>query len=251
VGGTRTISTAGNIDTTFQGVVSGAVGTNLIKTGGNGLMLNGLNTYLGTTTLTTVNNSGLLYLGTSVRPNEAGALGISDTPLLVTGNGAVVGLAGQVTMGRDIIFTANSTLRSQNLYTATVTGGINVGTGVTLDLATASSLGTGLFVGGVLDLAGPVTGAGALRFNFNNNGTVFGYGSVRLSGNVNGISTNTYSGGQPFRARVCRSARTAPLSGPPPTRPPFSAGHSALGPSNWVLPVLASMGSLRRTAQTG
>ncbi|NBV34401.1 MAG: hypothetical protein EBR81_11605, partial [Proteobacteria bacterium] len=57
VGGTRTINTS-QVDATIQGVVSGTVGTNLIKGGANGLMLSGLNTYLGTTTVTTSNNTG-------------------------------------------------------------------------------------------------------------------------------------------------------------------------------------------------
>jgi hypothetical protein len=237
VGGTRTISTGGNIDTTFQGVVSGAVGTNLIKTGSNGLMLNGLNTYLGTTTVTTTNNSGLLYLGTSVRPNEAGALGISDTPLLVTGNGAVVGLAGQITMARDMIFTASATLRGQSVYNAAVTGGINLGTGVTLTVDNAASGGgAGLFAGGVLDLGGPISGAGALRFSVGQaiaNVTPL-YGTVRLSGNVNGISTNTFSGGMTFQqSRVQIGADSAFIG--PATNPsailsgPFGTGAIQLG----------------------
>jgi len=66
LGATRTFNISANTNTSgevaFNGTVIGAAGSNIIKTGNQTLVFNGVNTYLGTTTI----NSGVLAVGTNV-----------------------------------------------------------------------------------------------------------------------------------------------------------------------------------------
>ncbi|MDB6120926.1 MAG: Autotransporter-associated beta strand repeat protein, partial [Verrucomicrobiaceae bacterium] len=181
VGGTRTFNIAG-VDIGIEGVVSGAAGTNVIKTGATNLYLNGLNTYLGTTTLT----AGTTYSGTSVLPNLNGALGNSDTPILM--NGGNLALAGQVTLGRDLTLTASGILRGQTVNTSTVTGAITVASTFTLSIDSVNSTAAS-FQGGLVDVQSIISGGGIVQIG---NDSV--QGTVRLSG------ASTFTGGVNLRA---------------------------------------------------
>ena len=101
--------------------------------------------------------------------------------------------SGQLTIGRDLIFTGSASLMAQASWLVSVTGNVNVASGATLTVSGLRGAGVGL--GGVMDLQGAVTGAGALslgKADTTNDRT----GIVRLSSpNANGISANTYSGG--------------------------------------------------------
>jgi autotransporter-associated beta strand protein len=90
----------------INGVISGA-GSNLIKTGNQPLVLNGLNTYTGTTTLSSTGTlpatgttfAGIL-VGTDVLPNTAGALGNSNTPLLINTSDDTQNIVGSASAAR-------------------------------------------------------------------------------------------------------------------------------------------------------
>ncbi|EDY17460.1 autotransporter-associated beta strand repeat protein [Chthoniobacter flavus Ellin428] len=201
-GGTRVFFDASTA-TGFTGVISDAgTGTgmsNIIFSGNNNnnggsAIFHGANTYHGTTTIT----SGLLYAATDVTPNVAGALGISDTPILLgnvgTNSAGQFALAGQFNMGRDIIATGQAgnnfnLVRLQSMQYGTITGSINTtistaGGGLALD-----AVSTANGVGGILDVKGQIVGAGALQIGGG------GAGVVRLSSNANGFGINTFSGG--------------------------------------------------------
>ncbi|NBV86008.1 MAG: hypothetical protein EBS01_07045, partial [Verrucomicrobia bacterium] len=226
IGGTRTVNTAGSYDTYFSGVVSGSLGANLIKSGAYGLALLGTNTYLGTTTV----SQGSLFIGASVQPNQAGPLGISDTPVLLTGGNFV--LAGQVTMGRDMFYTSSGTLQGQSVYNSAVTGAINLlNSGVTMTVYNASSVASPYLVGGVIDLQGAITGGGSVQIG--NTGTA-PVGLVRLSGNVNGIGMSTFSGGAVLRQARIQIATDTLYTGsalaPTILSGPFGTGAINLNP---------------------
>ena len=227
IGGTRTFSIQ-NTDFAIEGVISGAVGSNIIKTGNNNMYFNGVNTYQGTTTISAAG----IWLGTSALPNVAGSLGISDTPVLMAGN---LGLAGQITVGRDIIVTGNSLIRAETVNNSVISGGINVASGATLRFDSRANSATS-FQGGLLDLQGPISGAGAIALG---NDPTTGVnaptsGTIRLSANINGIGTSTYTGGTTLRqGRIqiaadtlytgTAAAPTAIISGP------FGSGSLTFG----------------------
>ncbi|MCX6839395.1 MAG: autotransporter-associated beta strand repeat-containing protein, partial [Verrucomicrobia bacterium] len=222
VGGTRTIEnvTAAN-DMSILGVISGA-GSNLIKAGAASLILNGTSTYTGTTTLA---GTGGLFLGTDVLPNTNGALGNSNTPLLITA-ASTLGLSGQVTFGRDIVTTAAATIQGNSLYTSKVTGGISLGGALTLLNVTT----------GRLEMNGPITGAQAVTIGSTaasgqlNNGVVF------IGPDANGFAQNTYTGGTTLQnARVVVGADSL-YSGAPSAlsiiSSPFGTGALTFGAGN-------------------
>ncbi|OYW21818.1 MAG: hypothetical protein B7Z52_00370, partial [Burkholderiales bacterium 12-64-5] len=161
-GGTRTIETTAEMS--ILGVITGA-GANLIKTGAGNLILHGMNTYTGTTTL---NGAGGLFVGADVLANTAGPLGNSDSALLISTT-STLGLSGQVVFGRDILISAASTILGNSLYTSRITGGVGLTAGVTL-----LSLSTGR-----IEMLGPIAGASAVTIGSTataaplNNGVVY------------------------------------------------------------------------------
>lgn len=198
-GGTHTFNIGGGNHLGFQGVISGGAGSNIIKIGASQWSSMVPTRTEGTTTV----NQGFLGIGADVLPNVAGPLGISDTPVLFGNNGTNTGgqffLSGQITMGRDLIYqTVNGTgtfnLRGQTLNNSQVTGGIFITSGQTL-IVDQVETNSATFRGGQLDLAGPITGAGALSIGNNDV-----QGTVRLSANSNGFGTSTYSGGTTLQA---------------------------------------------------
>ena len=83
-----------------NGIISGS-GSNLVKSGNQPLVLNGMNTYTGTTTLSptgTLPSTGSTFagilVGTDVLPNTPGALGNSDTPLLINAADDTINIVG-------------------------------------------------------------------------------------------------------------------------------------------------------------
>jgi autotransporter-associated beta strand protein len=183
----------------INGVISGS-GANLVKSGNQPMVLNGLNTYTGTTTITpsgTLPSTGTtfsgLLVGNNVLPNTAGALGISNTPLLysgagTTGNSGGIGLSGQITFGRDIIIqnttdTTNVSVFGNSIFTAKLTGGVSLLTGGTNRITQFQALNTGR-----LELLGPITGTGAVNVRFGDGANpAVRSGVVFLGGDANGL----------------------------------------------------------------
>jgi autotransporter-associated beta strand protein len=190
----------------INGVISGA-GSNLIKTGNQPLVLNGLNTYTGTTTLSSTGTlpatgttfAGIL-VGTDVLPNTPGALGNSNTPLLIntsddTQNIVGVGLSGQVTFGRDIIVqnpadNTSISIFGNTPYTAKITGGIGIVGGGTNRITQLQAINTGR-----LELLGSITSSANTFVRVGDNATTaVRAGVVYFGADANGYSANTYTG---------------------------------------------------------
>lgn len=227
-GATRTWNLGGTGTMGVYGVISGADGSNLVKTGAQFLVLGGANTYQG---YTQINNGEIIVRG-SVLPNLAGPLGISDSPIVFgsgTGNtggvanvGGSLGIGGKFTIGRDIILgqttgTGSSALDARTNERATVTGGISLITASTLTVGSIAA-NVANFQGGTLDLAGPISGAGSIivgtTTTTNNATTVANAGTVILSASANGYGINTYSGGTTLNSARLQIASDTYFSGP-------------------------------------
>ncbi|WP_397384725.1 autotransporter-associated beta strand repeat-containing protein, partial [Prosthecobacter sp.] len=258
VGGTRTIDATAELS--ILGVISGVNG-NLIKSGASNLVLNGLNTYTGTTTLTGLNNvnvgsnpaqAGILYVGTDVLPNTPGALGNSDSPLLITNVAFVqsvatntspsLGLSGQITFGRDIIvnnpnatgatqLTSNISIFSNSLYGSKITGGISIVSGSadrTLNFFSITS--------GRLELLGPISSNGNLHSILIGSTAATNSGVVFLGADPNGFSQNTYTGNTTLNnARVVVGANSYYTGAPNALTiisGPFGTGTLTFGSGN-------------------
>ena len=210
VGATRTFNLNINSGTTgevaINGVLSGAAGSDLIKSGSQVLVLNGANTYQGTTTIT----AGTISVGTNVAPNVAGALGISDTPIIL--GGGTLQLAGEITISRDINTTAASTIIGIANATQIISGAIidtnNLTIGQFGGVNGSNTLFT--FAGGQLDLQGAISGVGNVTIGADVSGPS-NTGTVRLSSNSNGYSLNTFTGGVTLGAARLVIAASAAL----------------------------------------
>ncbi len=248
VGGSVTLNAIGGGVVGFQGVISGAQGSNLIKSGATGsgqagqtVVFNGVNTYHGTTTIL----SGFLGVGTDVFANVAGALGINDVPVIL-GNPAANNqagsllLAGQITFDRSLIAQGGNgsglnTLRGQTLNNSVFSGGIAVTAGsLAIDQISTSDA---TFRGGVLDIQGPISGTGALIIGFTGNSTSnVNQGIIRLSANANGYGTSTISGGVTLQgARLQVNADTyytGPANNPTIISGPLGTGTFTFGSGN-------------------
>lgn len=221
-GATRTWTLGGTGTMGVYGVISGADGSNLIKNGAQFLLLGGANTYQG---YTQINQAEIMVQG-HVQPNVAGPLGISDSPIVLgsgTANvGGGLGLAGKFTIGRDIILgqatgTGSAAIDARTNERATVTGGISLITGGIMTVGSMAASVTN-FQGGTLDLAGPISGAGALivgtTTTTNNATTVANAGTVILSAATNGYGINTYAGGTTLNSARLQIASDTYFTGP-------------------------------------
>ncbi|MBL9133229.1 MAG: hypothetical protein JNG86_18610, partial [Verrucomicrobiaceae bacterium] len=199
-GATRTFNI--NTGTTaIRGVVSGAAGSNLLKIGAGSIILNSANTYEGYTQIT----AGNAYIVGDVKPNLAGPLGVSDSPVLLSGG--VLRAAGRLEIARDLIVTANSTLDTAVHDRTLVSGGISIAPTFTLTLGSAG-IDNATFRGGQIVLAGAISGGGAVTL-----GTTAAApgisGTISITGNANGYGINTYAGGTTLQtARVQIGADT-------------------------------------------
>ncbi len=191
-----------NVGTTaMRGVVSGAAGSNLIKLGAGSLILSGANTYEGYTQVT----AGNLLITGNVLPNQAGPLGISDSPIVMAGG--VLRGAGRLEVGRDIIVNASATLDTSVHDMVLVSGGISIANTFTLTVGSAGIDNAG-FRGGLLRFTGAISGAGALTIGTTAVAPAIG-GTVHLAGTTNGYGINTYAGGTTIQtARVQLSGAT-------------------------------------------
>jgi autotransporter-associated beta strand protein len=106
-GATRIWNMAGG-DLTVRGVVSGAMGSNLIKRGQSFLTLSGANTYQGYTQI----DRGTIVVAGNVLPGVAGPLGNSESPIVLgvesTNNSGSLGIGGRFTIGRDLLVAATA-----------------------------------------------------------------------------------------------------------------------------------------------
>lgn len=198
-GGTRVlqVGTGGAGIMSILGVVSGAR-SNLVKSGAGTLVLGGQNTYTGTTQL--AGTGGNLLVSRSVFANQAGPLGVSDSPVLVTAGSATVnaiglGLSGQVTFDRDvtILLPAGNlgvSVFGNTNYTSRFTGGI----AVAAPLTGVSELAIQAVTGGRLEMLGTITSGGpSMRVRIGDTGTVRN-GVVYFGPGPNGASLNNYLG---------------------------------------------------------
>lgn len=247
-GSTVTLNAIGSGVVGFQGVISGTSGSNFIKSGATSsgqtaqtIIFNGVNTYQGTTTVL----SGFLGAGTDVLPNQPGAFGVTDVPLIL-GNPALNNQAGSLLLGGQIIFdrglivqggngTGVNTLRGQSVNRSVFSGGIAV-TGGTLAIDQIST-NNGTFRGGVLDLQGPISGTGGLVFGYTGNSTTNGnQGIIRLSASSNGYGTSTISGPVTLQAARLQIASdtyyTGPANNPTIISGPLGTGTLTFGAGN-------------------
>jgi autotransporter-associated beta strand protein len=215
-GATRIWNMAGG-DVAVRGVVSGAMGSNLIKRGANSLTLSGANTYQGYTQI----DRGTVVVAGNVLPGVAGPLGNSDSPIVLgvesTNNAGSLGIGGRFTIGRDLLVAAAAgtgvnLLESRTLSPATMTGGISVATGTVLSVG-AAAVDNATFRGGQLDLQGAISGAGAVVIGTTGAAPANG-GTVRLGGGINGYGANTYSGGTTLHTSRVQLNGTSYYSGP-------------------------------------
>lgn len=209
----------------IRGVVSGAAGSNLIKLGATNLILSGVNTYQGYTQVT----AGALYYVGDVLPNQAGPLGISDSPIVMAGGALRAG--GRLTLGRDVIVNASATLDTSVHDQVVVSGGISIANTFTLTVGSAG-IDNALFRGGALRFTGPISGAGALTIGTTTAAPAIG-GTVHMAGNTNGYGINTYAGGTTIQtARVQLSGATyytGPATNPLIISGPLGTGAITLG----------------------
>ena len=175
----------------FLGGVSGAIGSNLIKTGSGTLLLRGNNTYQGTTTL----SQSRMILGSDAL-TTGGALGVGTTPLIVSADGAVLFLGGNMTLGRDLQISSptdkTAYLIASSLYRTQITGTIQATTAGANGFVMLRTINRGLI--GTLDITGNITGTGQIRIGGQDTSNQDS-GVVRLLNSVNGFSTNNNSGG--------------------------------------------------------
>ena len=242
VAGTHTIENSANNqggDIAFRGVISGT--GNLIKGGSTGtttLVLDSTaNTFTGQVSVT----NGSIEIGQNALPNTNGALGNSDTPVLLSGlNGQNIGflLGGQVTMGRDIYSSPASgqvdAVIANTLYSANLTGNVAVVTsgGTTNFQALANANNGGLI--GTLVISGAITGPGNVAFGDTTNTTSpVRQGQVVLLGGANGISPNTYTGTTTLNTGYVvvggDTYYTGPAANPTIISGPFGTGQLIFG----------------------
>ncbi len=199
-GATRTFN-IGAGTTAIRGIVSGAAGSNLIKAGATNLLLSGSNTYQGYTQV----SAGTLFFVGDVRPDMAGPLGISDSPVIMAGGN--LRAAGRQELARDLLVNSTGTFDTSVHDRVMVSGGVSLTTGVTLTVGSAAADVAG-FRGGLLQFNGPISGAGALTIGTTTVAPAIG-GTVFMAGQANGYAINTYAGGTTIQsARVQLSGAT-------------------------------------------
>lgn len=219
-----------------HGVISGLAGSNLIKRGAQQVSFRGMNTYQG---FTQIDRGQVVVVG-DVAPNVAGPLGVSNSPLVLgvesANNAGSLGIGGKWTVGRDIVVgsapgTGINLIEARTNERAIVSGGISVASGAILTLGAQSPSNT-IGQSGVLELRGPISGAGAVVFGTTAAATSFG-GIVALTGNSNGYGINTFSGGTTFNTTRVQIGGDTLYSGPA-TNPVIVSGPLGTGAMTWT-----------------
>lgn len=209
----------------IRGVVSGAAGSNVIKLGAGSLILTGTNTYQGYTQVT----AGNLYFAGDVLPNQAGPMGMSDSPVIMAGG--TLRAAGRLELARDVIVNGTGTLDTSVHDQVVVSGGVSIGSAVTLTVGSAGLDAAG-FRGGLLRFTGAISGAGALTIGTTAAAPAIS-GTVHLAGTTNGYGMNTYAGGTTIQtARVQLSGATyytGPATNPLIISGPLGTGAITIG----------------------
>lgn len=228
VAGTRTLNLNGNTANigAIDGIISG-VDSSLIRTGGQNVVLRGLNTYTGTTTL----SAGITWLATDVLSNQPGALGNSDTPIMLSGGS--IALAGQVTVGRDLMLTASATTFGRTVGDSHVAGNVSIPSTFTWTVNQVTT-SAGNFRGGRLYLDGAITGAGAVQLG-DTSTTDNRTGAIVLGADANGFSASNYTSGTTIQgARIVIAANTfyrGTAASPTILSGPFGTGSISMGSS--------------------
>lgn len=217
VGATRTWNLGGTGTMGVYGVISGADGSNLIKTGAQNVVFAGANTYRGYTQI----NQGTIIAVGDVAPGVSGPLGVSDSPVVLgsatTNVAGGIGLGGKYNFSRDIILgqttgTGSALLEARTNERAVVTGGISlISTGVLT--VGAAAVDVTAFRGGVLDLQSVISGPGSLIIGTTAVAPANG-GTVILAGAVNGYGTNTFTGGTTLNSARLQLGSDTYYSGP-------------------------------------
>lgn len=230
-GATRVWNMGGG-DVAVRGVISGAIGSNLIKRGANSLTLSGANTYQGYTQI----DRGTVVVAGNVLPNVAGPLGISESPIVLgvesTNNSGSIAIGGHFTVGRDLMVVAAAgtgvnLIESRTASPATVTGGVSINTGTILTLGSAAA-DVATFRGGQLDMQGSISGLGAVIIGTTAAAPANG-GTVRLGGGINGYGGNTYAGGTTLHSARVQLNGSSYFSGPA-NSPTLISGPLGTGP---------------------
>lgn len=219
-----------------NGVISGAAGSNLIKRGAQQVAFRGNSTYEG---YTQIDRGEIVVVG-NVQPNVAGALGISNSPIVLglesANNAGSLGIGGKFTVGRDIITTSNpgtgiNLLRAMTNETATISGSISVPANGTLTIGAVSGSNT-TGSGGRLEIFGGISGAGNVNYGTLSAVTSYG-GTVALLGTVNGFGINTYSGTSTFNSSRVEIGGDTLYSGPA-NAPVIVSGPFGTGSMTWT-----------------
>ncbi|TWS93195.1 autotransporter-associated beta strand repeat-containing protein, partial [Reyranella sp. CPCC 100927] len=199
-GTTGTINVEANVVATIGSVIADGTGTNLNKIGAGTLILNGVNTYSGGTTIA----AGTLQIGDGVTPGSIIGNIVNDGVLAFTNNAndtfaGVISGGGSVQVNGDLVILAGA-----NTYT----GGTTINGG-TLSIAADNNLGSvsgALTIGvGTLLITAPFTTARAVAMaggtiqsdaDLTLTGTISGTGGVTKTGagTLTVTGTNSYSG---------------------------------------------------------
>lgn len=230
-GATRTWSLAGTGTLGVYGVIGGADGSNLIKSGAQNVVFAGTNTYQG---YTQINQGEIIVVG-NVAPGASGPLGVSDSPIVLT-SGATnlaggIGIGGKYSFGRDVIVgqatgTGSAAIDARTNERVVFTGGISLITGSAITVG-AAAVDVTNFRGGLLDLQGTISGAGSVIVGTTAVAPANG-GTVLLSAAANGYGTNTFTGGVTLNSARLRIGSDPYFSGPS-TSPTILSGPLGTG----------------------
>lgn len=206
---TSTLEVSPATTSTFSGVIAGTNGVtqgdiNLVKTGSGTQVIDGANTYGGTTTI----SGGTLQIGSGGGSGQIGSGSITNNAELKINRGGTITL-GQAITGSGVVTQAGSgttILTGNNTYSGGTTissGSLRVGNG-----GLNGSIGSGAISNdGTLEvsrsnsvtLSQIITGSGSLVQS--------GTGDTTLSGNA-----NTYSGGTIISSGTLLATNTSPAS---------------------------------------
>ncbi|MGB8170116.1 MAG: autotransporter-associated beta strand repeat-containing protein, partial [Chthoniobacteraceae bacterium] len=235
-GATRIWNLAGTGTMGVYGTISGADGSNLIKSGAQNIVLAGNNNYQG---YTQINQGEIIVVG-NVAASASGPLGVSDSPVVLASGAANlaggIGIGGRFAFARDIILgqatgTGSAAIDARTNERVTLTGGISLVTGGVLTVG-AAAVDVTAFRGGSLDVQSVLSGAGSLIVGTTAVAPANG-GTVLLSASANGFGTNTFSGGTTLQsARLQIGANTyftGPASAPTILSGPLGIGTFTFG----------------------
>ncbi|MEX3242535.1 autotransporter-associated beta strand repeat-containing protein, partial [Serratia quinivorans] len=211
-----------NVASGGQAIMGGALGGSGAFTfdGAGKLILSGVNTYSGTTTI----NGGTLQIGNGATSGALGSGAVTNNGILAFNlsnnysTAAAISGSGQIQMNGSGTTTLSGNITGsgqfqQNGSGTTMLAGTNTYTGGTIINAGTLQIGNG---GAAGSITGNVTNNGVLSFSHNNTytyaGVISGHGAVQQNGGTTVLSgANTYTGDTLIRSGVLQVADDANL----------------------------------------